>query len=148
MPKFLTDLVVSPTRRKGMWVLKEELVYRTGLNLISKEASRVWSGQSTTWEVRVPIGFKTDLASIPFGLRNLFNINGRHRNAAVVHDYLCKKKDFSRKKADQVFYEAMRVCEVKRWRAITMYAAVRTYGVVSAQLKTLKAKAKGEFKKW
>lgn len=38
--------------------------------------------------ITVPMGFVTDLASIPRGLWNLFPPHGRYDYAAVVHDYL------------------------------------------------------------
>lgn len=55
----------------------------------------------------VPAGFRTDLASYPAVLRGLpcFNVNGRSRRPAAVHDFLyaAQRKDgrASRLRADQ-----------------------------------------------
>lgn len=76
-------------------------------------------------QVTVPHRFETDLASIPRLARLLIPKNDRHRAPAVVHDYLCRLEDFSRKLADKIFLEAMVLVGVKRVRRRTMYWAVR-----------------------
>ena len=110
---FLTELVTR-VGDVGEWILDEPLKYVTGDDEI----------------VIVPVGFVTDLASIPIGFRNLFPINGRHRQAAVIHDYLYANKIGTRQKADSIFLEAMVVCEVPLWRRRIMYRAVRLFGWV------------------
>lgn len=88
--------------------------------------------------VEVPDKYQTDLASIPRFpplLRTLFLKNGRHRPAAVPHDYLCRKsyvadyrgpaEAFPRRLADRIFLEAMEHVGVKRWERHLMYWAVR-----------------------
>ena len=93
------------------WILAGDLIYRSDL----------WP------ELIVPKkGFETDLASIPKWIpRWLFDPNGRHRAAAVVHDYLVRLEDFDRKLADLIFLEAMELLGVKKWRRQLMYMAVR-----------------------
>jgi hypothetical protein len=77
--------------------------------------------------VRVPKGFVTDLASIPRIFRFFFVKNGRHRAAAIPHDYLCRLgKKVSRVTADKIFLEAMKVLGVPRRRRWPMYWAVRS----------------------
>lgn len=77
----------------------------------------------------VPAMFETDLASIPRPLRNILNINGRSRRAAVLHDWLyAGRQCATRADADQLFLDAMKsdgVSWAKRW---SMYAAVRAAG--------------------
>ncbi len=77
----------------------------------------------------VPVGFTTDLASIPRPFRNILNINGRSRRAAVLHDWLyAGQQCVTRADADQLFLDAMKsdgVSWAKRW---SMYAAVRVAG--------------------
>ena len=78
--------------------------------------------------VTVPDGYPTDLASIPRFpplLRSVFLKNGKHRPAAVPHDFLCRDRDFPRRLADKIFLEAMKVVRVKRWQRYLMYWAVR-----------------------
>ncbi len=78
--------------------------------------------------VDVPVGFTTDLASIPSLFWPVIGApNGRYGRAAVIHDYCYYKNLFPRKKCDLIFYQAMqelRVPFIKRW---LMYHAVRTF---------------------
>jgi len=91
------------------------------------------------FDVIVPKGFETDLASIPrwfapFGFTKL----GRYDKAAVVHDWLYRSiastsKDpltytMSRFLADAIFREAMMTLGVETWRRVLMYYAVRLFG--------------------
>lgn len=97
------------------WKLTHELIY------LSKD-SRLH---------RVPVGFKTDLASIPRLARVLIPINGKHRSAAVLHDFFYELKGkvkgrvVSRAEADNLFLEAMESEGVSYWKRYTMYWAVR-----------------------
>jgi hypothetical protein len=75
----------------------------------------------------VPVGFRTDLASIPRALWNILPKSSRYDRAAVVHDWLYWRApaDVTRAQADAVFREAMAslgVAAVTRW---AMYLAVR-----------------------
>lgn len=72
--------------------------------------------------VRVPIGFRTDLASIPWYARAFIPISGRVAKPALVHDYLLSIGDA---RADDVFAEALRVAGVCRATAWLMVQAVR-----------------------
>ena len=85
--------------------------------------------------VTVPDGFPTDFASIPRIFRALHPVNGKHRLAAVVHDYLCRDDITPRKTADKVFNEAMKVLKVKRWRRRQFYVAVRLGGIFGRKKK-------------
>jgi hypothetical protein len=77
----------------------------------------------------VPEGFITDLASIPRIFRPLITGHGKDRWAAVVHDYLYSIK-YSRKDADDVFYEALIASGNGRMKSWAMYRAVRAGGWV------------------
>lgn len=85
--------------------------------------------------VIVPIGFETDLASIPRIFTPIIPKNGNHRPAAIVHDWLCRKDDFKRKTADKIFREAMKVLGVRRTRRYAMYYAVRIGAVMANRRK-------------
>ena len=117
MARFISTPPLEIGDKPEQWVLHEECVYQS--NLIGD------GGQAV--RVIVPKGFVTDLASIPRIFRFLIVKNGRHRAAAIVHDYLCRLKlDFSRVLADKIFREAMKVLGVPRFRRWAMYVAVRT----------------------
>lgn len=84
--------------------------------------------------IRVPAGFPTDLASIPQVFQAIFSVNGRHKKAAVVHDFLYSTQgqtplaDFTRAECDKIFSEAMWELEVPNWKRRMMYAGVRVGG--------------------
>lgn len=109
MAKFLElpDLRIG---KDFQWILRTDLVYLSDL----------------VGRIIVPAGFVTDLASIPKWVpRWICDPNGRHRPAAIVHDYLVRLTGFDRPTADKVFLEAMKNLEEQPWRAYLMYAAVR-----------------------
>lgn len=115
LPHFINHLCVEKIEVNGVdkWILKESLLY------ISKVLKS---------SVVVPRGFLTDFASVPrVPVLYLFFGNVAHE-AAVVHDYLYSELCCSRLDADRVFYEAMGVINIKWWRRISMYAAVRLAG--------------------
>lgn len=83
--------------------------------------------------IAVPIGFFTDLASVPRVMRWLVPVaNAKNRRAAIVHDYLCyrevqEKYGITQRQADEIFREALEVCGVSvvgRWG---MWTPVRVY---------------------
>jgi len=86
--------------------------------------------------IHIPDGLVTDGASIP---RFLWVIVGHPMDefaqAAVVHDYLyslrgiyAEDRIYSRKRCDEIFYEAMGALKVPKWKRIAMYQAVRCFG--------------------
>ncbi len=74
-------------------------------------------------------GFRTDFASVPRVLWSIIPPNGLYGKAAVVHDYLCETKIVSRKNADKIFLEAMKVLGVSWWKRNLMYRSVRAYSI-------------------
>lgn len=93
----------------------------------------VGSLEDPFWTVTAPVGFKTDLATIPWPFRLIFRPNGSYAPAAVIHDYLLqmyhsnKGTTFSRLVIDAIFYEAMLVLGVNRLTASIFYYAIRLY---------------------
>lgn len=74
-------------------------------------------------------GFKTDGASIPSIFKILFdNYQGNYTKAAVIHDALYRSNIVSRKIADNLFLEAMKVLNVSILKRISLYLAVRFGG--------------------
>ena len=111
--RFLTDLVVVHVSDEI-----KRLVYP--LEYESELLGRV---------ITVPAGVETDLASVPRLPFTFWLFGGIGDKAAVVHDALYGGKyGVTRKQADDVFSEAMKVCGVGALRRGMMYAAVRTFG--------------------
>jgi hypothetical protein len=82
--------------------------------------------------IRVPRGFETDFASIPYWVSAVFNPIGDDAEAAVVHDWLYAvgEKD-QREQADSIFLYAMQQAHVPPLQSKMMYEAVRAGGAAS-----------------
>lgn len=78
--------------------------------------------------ITVPVGFKTDYASIPRLPVVFLLFDGWGNRAAVIHDWLYTTQMCTRELADRVFREALLVCGVPAWRAQAMYLGVREFG--------------------
>lgn len=115
MPRFLQRCYLAIADRSNQWVTVGALVY------LSDIAQRT---------ITVDEGFETDLASIPRSFHWLIPVNGKHRLAAIIHDWLyAKAPDWcTRKLADQVLLEAMKALGESWWRRTAMYSAVRAGG--------------------
>ena len=94
---------------------------------------------STRW-VYVPEGYLTDGASVPRLFWNLVPPWGVYGQAAIVHDYLCEflsitvdgmSQNITRKQADRIFLEAMKVLEVPAYLRYPMFYAVSAYRVIA-----------------
>lgn len=61
------------------------------------------------YTIDVPAGYVTDLASIPWPARNVWNpADGHWAQAAVVHDFMCSKHEtYSRHFCDYVYLAGM-----------------------------------------
>ena len=112
-PRFISTPPLAISDEPEQWILTGDYVYQSALP------------ESFPSLVTVPAGFVTDLASIPRIARLAIPKNGRHRKAAVIHDYLCRLGlNFSRRLADRIFLEAMKVCGVSAIQRRLMYWAV------------------------
>lgn len=76
----------------------------------------------------VHAGFVTDLASIPRAFWSVLPPHGKYAKAAVLHDWLYTNGIGSKRYADDVFNEAMKVLRVPSWKRAVMYRAVRLFG--------------------
>jgi len=77
--------------------------------------------------IEAEAGFVTDLTSIPWFLRSLIPVWGRHGPAAVIHDYLYAVSA-GKLYADWMFLRALKqsgCCAAKRW---AMFLAVLCFG--------------------
>lgn len=105
------------------------------LEWVVAESFRYYIGELYSDEfVEVGAGTETDLASLPL-IRRVFEGD----QAAVVHDVLYRRGSYrthpfrrntwiQRKRADEIFHEAMLVLGVHPWRAGIYYAGVRAMG--------------------
>lgn len=114
MSEFTTPLVLEmlPNRQ---WSVYEKFEYHVG---------QLGSGIV----IRVPKGFKTDLASIPRIFWAILPPHGYYGKAAVIHDYCYVEAIDSKGWADIVFLEAMSVLGIPHWKRCVMYCAVRLFG--------------------
>lgn len=115
MGQFLSKPSLDIGDESGDWITCSPLVYS------STVAARV---------ITIRERFHTDLASIPRLFQWLIPVNGKHRLAAIVHDYLYSvaPRWCDRKMADRILLEAMTDLGEAWWRRTAMYAAVRIGG--------------------
>jgi len=116
MSEFLNKLIVTPLSDGKRWSVVEPFEYVVG---------------ETTGDehIVVPVGFITDFASVPRRLWAYLPKWGRYGKASVVHDYLYNvPSKYSRRQADQIFLEGMRIESVNAPVRFLMYAAIRVFG--------------------
>ena len=111
-PLSLDEYVQNGVSVSGEWVVDRDLIYHS---------------KAGDWYA-VPRGFITDLASIPKALRWLIDVNGKHRRAAVLHDYLYCSQITTREEADALFLEAMGMIGVDTYQRNAMWSGVRAFG--------------------
>lgn len=95
MSEFVTSFVIEGKKGSdGIWILRNPLIYRSDL-----------AGRIT-----IPMGFETDLASVP-RVPFVYSLwGGRAHREAVVHDYLFRldaSPEVPFSIANKVFLEAM-----------------------------------------
>lgn len=127
-------------------------VFNDRLDLIQIDGDKWETGRDLEYHVgekgsderiRVPKGFVTDLASVPWPATLFIPKSGAYNPAAVIHDYLYQKKGnlivydkagvawpkiYSLKECDDIFLEAMIALGVNKIKAKIMYTAVRVFG--------------------
>lgn len=99
--------ILRPSDKSNEWILESDLI---------------WD------DITIPAGFITDLASIPRIAQSIIPVNGKHRSAAILHDYLYVIQDRSRGEADELFLNAMESSGVGWLQRRIMHAAVRVGG--------------------
>lgn len=94
------------------------------------------------WEIRVPAGFRCDLASIPRVLWTLIDPSDLGELPALLHDWLyynggavCWSRGkpscffaYTRAEADDLFLRAMTEAGVSAWKRRAAFGAVRLFG--------------------
>lgn len=118
MLRILSSLIIETLPEDGKFILRMPLRFSHPL---------IGNG-------KVPIGFVTDFASIPTFFRRIFNVNGKHREEAVVHDFLYSvqgkigENQLSRKQCDQIFLDGLKNDGISFFKRHAMYQAVRLFG--------------------
>lgn len=115
MSGFLTRLAleVADDTDDGKWIVTKALIYQSDVAKIT---------------VVVPVGFQTDLASVPRLPVVYLLAGGTSNEAAVVHDWLYSSRMVDRATADAVLREASQVSGVPAWRRWMIWAGVRIGG--------------------
>lgn len=85
------------------------------------------------WNLTVPVGFETDLASVP---RFFWRVIAPHElslEAAIVHDWIYRNPNVphTRLEADRVLWSLMTQRKVSLWRRLLAYWAVRLFGWIA-----------------
>lgn len=93
-------------------------------------------------EIVVPIGFVSDLASIPKALWWWQSPHEATMAPAIIHDYLYWEQSCTKDEADAVMYLAMEELSIKGIAAI--YRGIRTPIAKAAWTRNMQARAKGE----
>lgn len=111
---FTTSLVLESDTAPDFWIVRAPLV---------------WC-DSAYGRIAVPVGFRTDLASIPRALRNLpsFDPDGRSRRAAVMHDWLYTWQALGKDRSDGFLRTAMLAEGCNVVDANAFYDAVKWFG--------------------
>jgi hypothetical protein len=116
--KLIMEICVAihnETERGDILTLKEDLTVQ-------------WQGR----ELTVPAGFQCDGASVPRFLWSSVSpaIDPRTIRAAVVHDYLYRNapENWTRKDADELFYDFIREDGLSWWASQKAYWGVRLFG--------------------
>lgn len=116
MSQFTTPLIVEYLDGK-FWKIIEPFEYHL-----------VWPAKYLSDIITVTRNFITDFASIPRIFWAILPPIGKYGKAAVIHDWLYRVQIYSRARADMIFWEAMIVLKVPKWKCFVMYKAVRYFG--------------------
>ncbi len=81
-----------------------------------------------TYNIDIPVGFFSDLASIPPKLRSLIPQMGIYNHAVIVHDICYDRQLYPRRTCDLIMNEIMKELGVKDRTRRLMYVGVRIGG--------------------
>ena len=129
MARFLSKLRVEHAENKDG---RDDWTLTAALGYLSDLADPGYPGSGYLLEIWAPEGFTTDFSSVP-RLPLMYLLAGDSAHApSVIHDYLYRMWPYrdagSRKLADAVFLEAMKVVGESAWRRWLMWGAVRIGG--------------------
>jgi hypothetical protein len=116
MSKFTTPLIVEHIDGR-IWEVAQPFEYHL-----------VYPAKYTSDIIYVHKKFRMDFASIPRIFWSILPPTGLYGKAAVIHDWLYRTQIYTRKRADQIFLEAMEVLGVAKWKRVVIYRSVRMFG--------------------
>jgi hypothetical protein len=121
---------VSTEPESSLHVAVERDVRKEGFRRLGVLTDDYYYCYPLTHEViRVPRGFETDFASIPYIAAGFIDPMGDNMEAAVIHDYLyAVGEPGQREKADTILLDALEQHHVDPIRRKMMYEAVRLGG--------------------
>lgn len=108
----IIEVLLKERRGRGIARLVQGFTYDVGY---------LGSGETIT----VPAGYETDFTSVPRIVRVFISNFGQTSKAAVLHDWLIDQPFIANRYANDVFYEALLVSGVARWKARLLWLAVR-----------------------
>ena len=122
----LTLALLGEARGRPVWRVESSITYWSPV---------LYAGMEYGDLLTIPVGFETDLASVPRAPIAWLLAGGVANGPAVVHDYLYAMKWPGKALADNVFYEAMGIDEpelgfvlVPTWKRWLMYTSVKLAG--------------------
>lgn len=123
---FLTKLWLEAGDEPDHWIVRRPLVWEAPVG--GSDIQLVLSDRY--FRLTVPEGFDTDLASVPRFLRDrkAFDVCGRSRRPAVLHDWLYSTGFGGKAFADETFHRALLAEGVSRTNAWAFYQAVNWFG--------------------
>ena len=80
--------------------------------------------------VDVPIGFVTNLASVPKSFWSLLGSDEKYASIAVVHDYLYWSQETGRHEADAMFLMGLSQAGVPAWKRWLLFLSLKLVGDV------------------
>lgn len=104
------------------------LANRDGRQLYQVLSPLTYKSDLISDPITVPKGFITDLASVPRIWILYDELGDIAQMPGVVHDYLYSNNITSRKVADKILYEAMRVTGISKLKSKLFYWGVRIGG--------------------
>lgn len=118
MSSFTTPIRVEASESGRSWKLLEEFVYDVG----------ELGGNDS---IKVPVGFVTDMGSVPRLFWSIIDPWGPPAKAFIIHDYLYHTQERSRLVSDAILLEGMEVLGVNRFKRWLIYRGVRLGGWVA-----------------
>lgn len=110
---FTTPLILEADPTPEVWIVRAPLV---------------WTG--VYGPLVVPVGFRTDLASIPIDFRGLqeFDVAGVSRKPALLHDWTYAWRAIGKDNADELLRIALLAEGASHFAAQTFYLGVHVFG--------------------
>jgi hypothetical protein len=78
--------------------------------------------------IHVPIGLKTDFASVPRFFWPVISPIDSHAKAALIHDFMYQNYYDEKLRCDEIFKEALQVLNVPKWKMFFLYYGVKFFG--------------------